>query len=91
MPSAVKKSVSHSVVSNSLRPHELYPTRLLCPGNSPGKNTGVGCHSLLQRIFLTQELDLGFLHCRQILYSVSHQGSPNAQYCRAPNTLATTI
>ena len=32
-----------------------YPTRLLCPRGSPGKNTGVGCHALLQRIFLTQE------------------------------------
>ena len=36
--------VSHSVVSDSLRLHGLYPVRLLCPWNSPGKNTGVGCH-----------------------------------------------
>ena len=43
-----------SVVSNSLRPHGLQPTRLLCPWNFPGKNTGVGCHFLLQGIFLTQ-------------------------------------
>ena len=35
-------------MSDSLRPHGLYPTRLLCPWDSPGKNTGVGCHSLLQ-------------------------------------------
>ena len=41
-----KRSVSHSVISNSLRPHE--PAMLLCPWNSPGKKTGVGCHSLLQ-------------------------------------------
>ena len=47
--------VSHSVVSTCLRPHGLEPTRLLYPWNSPGKNTGVGCHSLLQGIFLTQE------------------------------------
>ena len=40
--------VSHLVVSDSLKPHGLYPTRLLCPQNSPGKNTGVDCHSLLQ-------------------------------------------
>ena len=40
-------SCTDSVVSDSLRPHGLYPTRLLCPWNSPGKNTGVGCHSLL--------------------------------------------
>ena len=41
---------------------------LLCPWNSPGKNTGVGSHSLLQGIFPTQGLNLGLLHCRQILY-----------------------
>ena len=43
---------------------------------SPGKNTGVGSHSLLQVVFLTQGLNLGLLHCRQILYSLSHQRSP---------------
>ena len=41
--------------------------------NSPGKNTGVDCHSLLQGIFLTQEANLDLLHCRQILYHLSHQ------------------
>ena len=40
-----------------------------------GKNTGVGCHSLLQEIFPTQGLNLGFLHYRQTLYCLSHQGS----------------
>jgi len=45
-----------------------------CPWNFPGKNTGVSSHSLLQQIFLTQG-NLGLLHCRQILYHVSHQGS----------------
>ena len=45
---------SHWVVSNSQRPHGLYPTRILCPWDSPGKNTGRGCHFLLQGIFLTQ-------------------------------------
>ena len=34
-----------SVVSNSLQPYVLLPTRLLCPWDSPGKNTGVGCHA----------------------------------------------
>ena len=43
----------HSVVSNSLQPHGLQPTRLLCPWDSPGKNTGVGCYALLQEIFST--------------------------------------
>ena len=44
------ESVSHTVTSDSLRPHGLYPTRLLRPWDSPGKNTGVGCHFLLQGI-----------------------------------------
>ena len=52
--------------------------RLLCPWDSPGKNTGVGCHSLFQGIFLTQGSNPGLPHCRQILYHKSHQGSP---YC----------
>ena len=62
------ESVSHSAVSDSLWPHGLLPTRFLCPRDSPGKNTGVGCHSLLQRIFSTWKSNLGLLHCRQILY-----------------------
>ena len=61
------ESVSHSVVSDSLRPHGLKLTRPLCPWSSPGKNTGVGCHALVQRIFLIQELNPGLLQCRQIL------------------------
>ena len=65
------ESVSHSVMSDSLRPHGLYPTRL-CLWDSPGKNTGVGSHSLLQGIFLTQGSNPGLLFCRQILYHLSH-------------------
>ena len=42
----------------------------------PGKNTRVGSYSLLQGFFLTQGSNLGLLHCRQILYHLSHQGSP---------------
>ena len=42
-----------------------------------GKNTGVGCHFLLQGIFAIQGSNLGLLHYRQILYQPSHQGSPN--------------
>ena len=47
------------------------------PAEPPGKpkNTGVGSLSLLQRIFLTQESNQGLLHCRQILYQLSYQGS----------------
>ena len=55
--------------------HGLQPTRLLCPWDFPGKSTGMGCHSLLQEIFQTWGLKLGLLHCRQILYHLSHQGS----------------
>ena len=53
----------------------LLPTRLLCPWASPGKNTGVGCHFHLQGIFPTQGLNPGVLHCRKILYHMSHWGS----------------
>ena len=45
-------------------------------GDSPGRNTAVGCHALLQGIFPTQESNQGLLHCRQILYQLSYQGSP---------------
>ena len=51
-----------------LQPRGLYPTRLLCPWHFPGKNNGVGCHFLLQGIFLTQGLSLCLLNCRLILY-----------------------
>ena len=65
----------HSVVSNSLPCHGRKPTRLFCPWDFPGKNTGVGSHSLLQELFPTQGSNLGLLHCRQILHHLSHQGS----------------
>jgi len=45
-------------------------------GDSPGKNTGVDCHTVLQGIFPTQGSNPGLPHCRQILYHLSHQGSP---------------
>ena len=53
---------SHSVVSDSLRPRGLEPARLLCPWDFPGKNAGVDCHSLLQRIFPTQGVNPYLLH-----------------------------
>ena len=65
------------VLSDSMRPHGLQPSRLLCPWDSPGKNTGVGCHSLRQGIFPTQGSNPGLLHCRQTLYHLSYQGSPD--------------
>ena len=112
--------LSHSVMSKSLPPRGLWPTRLLypwvfsrqeywsglpclSPGDLPNpgiepscpafqadslpseppekpKNTGVGSLLLLQGIFPTQELNRGSLHCRQILYQLSYQGSPREQY-----------
>ena len=51
---------------------------LLHPWDFPSKSTEVGCHFLLQRIFLTQGLNLGLPHCRQALYCLSHQGSLSA-------------
>ena len=63
-------------MSDSLQPHGLQPTRLLCPWDFPGKNTGVGFCALLQGLFLTQGLNphlLCLLHCRLILSSLNHR------------------
>ena len=70
-------SIFRPVMSDSLQPHGLQPTRLLRPWDFPGKSTGVDCYFLLQGIFPTQGSNLGLLHCRQTLYCLSHQGSPN--------------
>ena len=51
----------------------------------PGKNTGVGSHSLLQGIFPTQGLNPGLLYCRQFLHHLSHQGSPRCPLLQVPN------
>ena len=58
--------VSRTVVSDSSKPHGLWPARLLCPWAFPGRNTGVGSHFLPHRIFPTHGLNLRLLHCRQI-------------------------
>ena len=55
---------------------ECDPHGLCSPWNSPDQNIGVDRLSLLQGIFLTQELNPGLPHCRQILYQLSHKGSP---------------
>ena len=68
---SVRESEIRSVVSNSLRPHGHYS-----PWNSPDQNTGVGSLPLLQQIFLAQESNWGLLHCRQVLYQLSSEGSP---------------
>ena len=69
-----KEGESRSVMSNSLQPHGLYIS-----WNSPGQNTGVGSLSILQGIFPTQGLNP---HFRQILYQLSHKGSP-VQTCNS--------
>ena len=65
--------LSHSVMSDSAT---IAHQASVSMGDSPGRNTGVGCHALLQGIFLTQESNQGLLHCRQILSQLSYQGSP---------------
>ena len=65
------KSTSRSAGSNSLQPHGPHS-----PWNSPGQNTGVGSQSLLQGIFPIQGSNPGLPNCWQILYQLSHQGSP---------------
>ena len=67
----MKYDESHSIVSSSLRPHGINS-----PWNSPGQNAGVSNRSLLQGIFPTVGSNPGLLPCRQILYQLSHQGSP---------------
>ena len=66
-------------MSNSLQPNRAHQVPL--SWNSPGKNTGVDCHSLLQGIFRKQGSNPGLLHCRQILYHLSHE--PHQFYCVA--------
>ena len=73
-----KYSECYSVVSSSLQLHGLYR-----PWNCPGQNTGVDNRSLLWGIFPTQESNQGLLHCRQILYQLSHQGSPCIKCCES--------
>ena len=66
----------------TLRLHGLQPASLLCPGDSPGKSTGVGCHALLQGIFPTQGSNLGLPHCTCVLHHLSHQGSPGVPFTK---------
>ena len=69
---------AHLVAQSSrltLRPHGLPLPDPPVHGDSPGKNTGVRCHALLQGIFPTQGLNPGLPHCRWILYQLSHKES----------------
>ena len=64
-----------SVMSASLDPTDYSPPDSSVHGDSPGQNTGEGCHTLLQGIFSNQGSNTGLSHCRQALYHLSHQGS----------------
>ena len=72
LPLQLYESENRSVVSDSLRPHGQHN-----PWTSPGQNTGAGSLSLPQWIFSTQGSNQGLQHCRQMLYQLRHQGSPN--------------
>ena len=70
--------LGHLIMSDSLRPHGLYPARLLCfMGILQARITGVGCHALLQG------LNPGLLHCRWILYQLNYQGCPMLCYAKS--------
>ena len=68
---------------NLCDPVDCSPSRSSVHGDSPGKNTGVSYHALLQGIFPTQGSNPGLLHCRWILYHLNHQGSPRILECVA--------
>ena len=72
--------VSCSVMSDSLWPHGLYLPGASVHGDSPGKNSGVGCHALLQGVFPTQGSNPGLPRCKWILYGLSYLGSLEAGY-----------
>ena len=61
MPVTAAAAKSPSVMSDSVRPHRRKPTRLPCPWDSPGKNTGVGCHFLLQCMKVKSESEVAQL------------------------------
>ena len=83
---SMSKSKSEVLVAQpclTLRSHGLQSTRLLCSWDSPGKNTGVGCHALLQGIFPTQGSNphlLGLLHWQSGSLPLAPPGKPLSQY-----------
>ena len=80
IPGAVPGTQSlHLALAVKVKVAQSWPTLcnpMDCPWNSPGQNTGPGGHSLLQGIFPTQGLNPGLPHCWQILYQLTHKGSP---------------
>ena len=85
---ACARTLSCSVMSDSLWPHGLQPARLFCPWDSPGKNTGVDCHALLQGIFLTQGSNpclLWLLHWQVGSLPLAPPGDPSLCLCSYRN------
>ena len=74
---------SCSVMSTLCDPKDCNLPGSSVQGDSSDKNTGVGCHALLQGIFPTQGSNPGLLHCRQILHHLNHQESPRIPECVA--------
>ena len=73
--------LSHSVMSTSLQPRGLQPTRLFCPWNFPGKAIGIGCHFFLQKIFPIQGSNvhlLHFLHGQVGSFATEPPGKPSS-------------
>ena len=62
-----------------MRPHGPQPTRVICPWDFPNKNTRVGCHFLLQGIFLTWGSNMCLLHWQADSLPLSHQRSPHTK------------
>ena len=73
----IKLLLRRSVMSYSLRPYGLKPARFLWPRDFPSKNVGVGCHFLLQRIFLIQGLNPRLLYWQTDSLLLNHQGNPH--------------
>ena len=77
----IQKAVQCQSCPTLCNPKNCSPPGSSAHGDSPGKNTEVGCHALLQGIFPTQGLNPGLLHCRQIPDLLSHQGIPKKAEC----------
>ena len=73
-----------SAMFHSFQAPGLWLTRFPCPWDSPGKDTGVGCHALFQKVFLTPGSNQHLLHCRRLLDPLSHVGSPSSTTCELP-------
>ena len=78
-----KGMATHSSILAQRMPMDCSPPGSSVHGHSLGKNTRVGYHALFQGISPTQRLNPGLLHCRRILYHLSHQGSPYIYTCQS--------